>query len=236
MIDYLYILIHSENHSYKVGISNNIHKRIEKLELDFGKINRKTSVIFSCNNRKLVENIERGIHAYLNNSAYHPINLGGGSSEWFEINSLEQCFAFVQLYSEELNEFKKEGNLNEFLNRKVDYVRKLETIEESSEFMRVHSEVIQKVSDFLKSNIDSIKVEKIDGSYYVSCDNIENINIGELPTFQWIRKLDNKLMFDARIFNKWKKSRTYEVHRGLIELKFFSEFRWSNVKSMLERE
>ena len=75
MMNYPYILVSLEKPCYKVGITNDMEKRLSKIVADFGQINIKNSFIYSCKNRHLINKIEFGIHAYLNNYSYSPLNL-----------------------------------------------------------------------------------------------------------------------------------------------------------------
>ncbi len=234
MVEYLYILISVNLPCFKVGISNNVRKRLLKIETDFGKISHESSLVYSCNNRKLLENIEHGIHAYLDNFAFHPSNLGGGSSEWFAIESLEKCKSFIDLYLKELDGFNFEENLNIFLKKEIDFIRERDYLEETGQFLNSHTEMIHKISNFLKDNIESFRFEKINGNYHVWCENIDVFSIEDLPIFQWVKKENNQLIFDTQVYNKWKKSRVHEVHRGLVEIRFFNEFTWNNFKAMID--
>lgn len=234
MLEYLYIFVHSENDSFKIGITQNIKTGLKKIESGFGSINPERSTVFSCENRKLVENIKSGLNAYLDNHSFHPANMSVGSTDWFNVESLQKCSAFVDLYLNEIPSFKKEGNLAEYLDREIDYGKNIRALQESGEIMNIHSDLVQRLTDLLDNNVDSLNVAKVNGCFEVSCSNIVGFEIGILPEFAWVRKESNKLLFDIQICNQWKKSRTHTALRGLIEIKFFNEFTWNNYKSMMD--
>lgn len=232
MKELLYILIHSDNTSFKVGITNNMKSRLNSIERDFGNINKSESLVYSCDNRSLLENIEHGIHAYLNNHYFSPKFLGGGSTEWFSIHAFKKAIKMIQLFIEELENFNFEDNLKEFLERKIDFEASFAKLDQTKNFLEIHSKVVNEVNNFIYINIEEISVSKRKGAFVVTSDNLNDLMIDELPIFQWVRKEGRELIFDIQIYNKWKKDKSYKATRGLVEIKFFNDFNWKNYKAM----
>ncbi|NOQ26015.1 MAG: hypothetical protein GQ564_11685 [Bacteroidales bacterium] len=232
MDQFLYILKHTNNESFKVGITNNLKNRLNKIENDFGKIKQEDSKIFSCPNRKLLENIEHGIHAFLNNYFYSPKSLGGGSTEWFKMEAFEKGIEFIHMYVNELNEFNLEGNILIVLNRPTDFKKSFSEIGDSKQFLDIHSKTVDAISEFISYNKDKLIFTKRAGEFCISNIDLTGLKIGKLPRFQWVKIRNNELIFDIQVYNEWEKSREQEAIRGLVEIKYFSNFTWNNYKSM----
>lgn len=231
-MEYLYVLVRKDEIAFKVGITNNIENRLSSIKNEFGEIDYCKSSIFSCESRKLIEQIEGGLHALMNKFYYSPETLGGGSNEWFEINAYEKCIYYVHIFLSEIPEFNLEGILSTVINQASDYNSQLSKIHESMEFMKAHQEMMSKLDVYLLKYKDSIEFVKEKGKYILLSENLSDLDIIHLPDFQWVKKKDNKLIFDIYVYNSWKKSGQQIQMRKLIEIKFFSEFTLKNLNLM----
>lgn len=231
-MNYLYILISLDKPCYKVGITNDLNKRISKITSDFGKINLKNSISYTCDNRQLIGKIEFGIHAYLNNYSYSPLNLGGGSTEWFKIESLEKCKGIIEKFNEELPNFQKISSLLNHLKAPENFDAIFKEIDLSKDFHAKHTKAIEQLDVFISANYKSLSFEKEEG-YFVLV-SLEKINLGfdYLPKYYWVKIDQNKILFDIKIFNKWKKDRVHNALRDLIKIKFFNEFALTRLEAM----
>ena len=234
-MNYLYILTSLEKPCYKVGITNNMEKRLSKIVADFGQINKEDSFVYSCKNRQLVTKIEFGIHAYLNNYSYSPLNLGGGSTEWFDLASLEKCKWIIEQFNQELSEFTKLGSLSEFLKMPTDFDKIFSEFDATKDFHKLHNYTIETLDKYISKNYTNLRFEKEEG--YLALINSESIDLESptLPKYNWVKIEQNKILFDIKVYNKWKKDRVHNELRDLIQIKFFSKFTLTNLESMFAK-
>lgn len=90
----LYIIQYGKEKYYKIGITNNINKRLSNLQCGSPK---KLSIYkqFTIRNRKELEKIERILHSYFNKTAH---KMGG---EWYFLTHYDlQQLKYIENYLE----------------------------------------------------------------------------------------------------------------------------------------
>jgi T5orf172 domain len=231
-MELLYLLIAQNGDCYKVGITNDLQGRIKSIESKFGKLNQYESLIYSCSNRKLIEEIEGGIHAYLSDYVFHPSVIGGGSTEWFRIESLHKAKDIISMYQAEVSVFNLEGTLGELIKLPIDYQSKLTAIQDEMMFAGIHQNVVNTISKIIVQSKGSIVFRQLEGKYILQNLKTDGYTLGSQPRFEWARLGHNYIEFDIVAINEWKSAGIHRELRQLIEIKFFNKFNLKNINSM----
>nr|WP_319399221.1 GIY-YIG nuclease family protein [uncultured Carboxylicivirga sp.] len=233
-MEYLYLLIQEDNLAYKVGITNDLQSRLRQIEKDFGKVSKSNSIIYSCKNRKLIEKIEGGIHAYLNNESYNPLKIGGGATEWFQLHSFNKCISFIDLYVNELKEFRQEGILSEILERKENFEEVITELDDSRTFYNIHTQTVQELHSLIAKQRKQIVFEEKEGLFVLL--NMNNLEFGlqTLPVFNWVNVESDRLEFKIDEYNKWKQSGRYKEMREVVGIKYFDKYTLTHLDEMFK--
>lgn len=203
--------------------------RVKSIESKFGKLNQQNSLIYSCSNRKLIEKIEGGVHAYLSGYVFYPSVIGGGSTEWFKIESLPKAQNITSMYRAEVDVFSLEGTLAELGNCPIDYQSKISAIHDEMRFSEIYRNVIATIDKIVARSKGSIVFKQFDGKYVLQNVKTDGYNLGSLPRFEWAKSGQNSIEFDIITINKWKSTGTHRELRQLIEIKFFNKFNLKNI-------
>jgi len=233
-MEYLYILKRSDNLAYKLGVTKNVTSKL-KNKKEFDNVILNESLVFTCDNRVLIEQIKNGILAFLHNDYYSINKIESGSTDWFKMDSFDKCMSFINIYLTELKEFNENGVLSEFLNKEPDYKSELNEINESQEFVAAHSSIVDKISSFIAKYNELITFEKRSGYYVLICPKANELVLDELPIFNWVVLSQNEICFDIKVINEWKKAGIQKVIRKVIELKFFNVFSLEHLGEMFKQ-
>lgn len=231
-MNYLYLFKSQNLPTYKIGVTKNIKQTTSKITTSYGVLNKEESIIYQCENRKLVDNIKNGTIAYLNNYFYSYHIQANGSTEWFKLESWDKCLSILNKYSLELLEFKKIQNLSEFLMIQPNSKNIILNITDSIEFMNKHSTIIENISLFIRDSKEQLIFKEKTNYFILSGVKTNSLDIENLPIYKWVEKTEQEILFNITEFNNWKKNGEHKEIRKLIEIKFFNKFTFMNLNQM----
>lgn len=218
--EYFRISVHSQ-------YSSELKSRVSK----YGVVDMESSYVYSSDSKALIQGIKNGLIAYLNNHYISPRVVGVGSSDFFDLKSINKCKSFLDIYMKELSIIKFNGSLFDFLSSLEHYSQRVNDAYSNLEFMDINSNIIKQIHSAIVANKFSIIFNKRSRYYVLSNIDTSNIIIRNIPIFEWVKVSNNEILFDIDVINAWKKDGRFKEVRGLIEIKFFNEFSLKNIKS-----
>ena len=92
----LYLLVFPEIKAIKVGMSEDIHGRVQQLQKWWGEADLKSSYYLSMHSKKAFK-LEKGLHGFLDEYALS-YNMGIGKSELFSQKALDAALKYIDVY------------------------------------------------------------------------------------------------------------------------------------------
>lgn len=88
------------------------------------------------------------------------------------------------------------------------------------------------LDDYIFRNHENLEFEKEEGFLALCSTEKVDLEIPDLPKYPWLIIERDKIRFDIKVYNKWKRDRIHDELRDLIGIKFFNKFALTHLESM----
>lgn len=219
---------------YRISVHSQYTTELKSRVSKYGIIDMEASFVYSSDNKALIQGVKNGLNAYLSNHYLSPGIIGVGSSEFFDVKSIDKCKYLLNIYMKELINIKFNGSLFDYLSSLDLYPERSKQFKSESEFWDRHKKLIDQIHSSIMDSLSFITFDKRDNYYVLSNIDTRNIDIKNIPIFEWVHVKNNEILFDIDVINVWKKDGRYNDVRRIIEMRFFNEFSLKNLKLYYE--